>query len=153
MSIPRPDPVELNRIVGAGLLTTIWVVQLVIYPAFHSIDAAVFRSWHAGYNATITWVVAPLILLQAGLAVWLWFAGAAPRGLLVANLLLTAVAWGVTFGISVPCHEALQRELSSAVIDRLVQTNWIRTAAWTLTFLISLLLRRPGVENSQRFAS
>lgn len=132
---------ELNRLASAGLLATIWLVQLVIYPAFHSIDPAGFRSWHSGYTAAITWVVAPLMLAQAGLAVWLWFARVEPRGLVAANLALTALAWGVTFGISVPCHEALQRELSPVVIDRLVRTNWIRTAAWTLTFLFSLVLR------------
>ena len=30
---------------------------------------------------------------------------------------------------------------SSQVIDCLVRTNWLRTAAWTLTFLIALALR------------
>lgn len=144
---PLPlSPLELNRLIGAGLLATIWLVQLVIYPAFHSIDPAGFRSWHSGYTAAITWVVVPLILVQAGLAVWFWFAGVEPRGLVVVNLALTALALGVTFGISVPCHEALQRELSPLIIDRLVRTNWIRTAAWTLTFLLSLLLRQGSVQ-------
>lgn len=135
------SPVELNRIVGAGLLVLIWLVQLVIYPAFHAIEPAGFRAWHAGYTATVTWVVAPLILLQAGLAIWLWIAGAGPRWLLGVNVALIVLAWGVTFLISVPCHEALQRELSPQVIDRLVRTNWLRTIAWTSTFLISLALR------------
>lgn len=135
------SPVEINRIVGAGLLVLIWLVQLVIYPAFHAIEPAGFRAWHAGYTAAVTWVVAPLMLLQAGLAVWLWIAGAGPRWLLVANAGLILLAWGVTFAVSIPCHEALQRELSPRVIDHLVRTNWLRTAAWTLTFLVSLALR------------
>lgn len=137
------SPVEANRIVGAGLLVLIWLVQLVIYPAFHDIDPAGFRAWHAGYTATVTWVVAPLMLLQAGLAVWLWVAGAGPRWLLGVNVALIAIAWGVTFWISIPCHNALQRELSSQVIDRLVRTNWLRTAAWTLAFLAALALHGP----------
>lgn len=137
------SPIELNRIVGAGLLVLIWLVQLVIYPAFHAIEPAGFRAWHTGYTSAVTWVVAPLMLLQAGLAVWLWIDGAGPRWLLVANGALILFAWGVTFAVSIPCHDALQREVSAQVIDRLVHTNWLRTAAWTLTFLIALALRGP----------
>ena len=33
--------------------------------------------------------------------------------------------------------------IDALVIDRLVRTNWLRTAAWTLTFLFSLVLRSP----------
>jgi hypothetical protein len=135
--------VEVNRIIGAGLLVLIWLVQLVIYPAFHAIDPASFRAWHSGYTGAVTWVVAPLMLLQAGLAVWLWIAGVEPRWLLAVNAALIAIAWGVTFLVSIPCHDALQRELSSGVIDRLVRTNWLRTAAWTLAFLAALALHGP----------
>jgi hypothetical protein len=62
---------EANRVVSFGLIVLIWLVQLVIYPAFASIAPERFARWHARYTRTVTWIVAPLMLGQAGLLGWL----------------------------------------------------------------------------------
>jgi hypothetical protein len=57
----------------------------------------------------------------------------------VAAGLLLAV-WGSTFLLQVPCHERLSAGWDEAVHARLVATNWIRTAGWTLRLVLLALL-------------
>lgn len=50
----------------------------------------------------------------------------------MAGLALVAVIWLSTALLQVPCHELLCVGFDPAVHQRLVWTNWIRTAAWSL---------------------
>jgi hypothetical protein len=44
-------------------------------------------------------------------------------------------AWIVTFTLSAPCHRRLQQEgKNPEIIDRLIHTNWLRTACWLTVF-------------------
>jgi len=129
--------IEANRLVAFGLVVLIWTVQLVIYPAFAAIAPGRFVRWHAGYTRAVTWIVAPPMLGQAVLLGRLLLVrpGAAAAGAFV----LVAVAWGATFARAVPLHDRLQAEgLDLDLVGRLVATNWIRTIAWTLAFLLLL---------------
>ena len=60
-------PVEANRLASFGLVVLIWLVQVVIYPAFAEIAPEHFTRWHAGYTRAVTWIVAPLMLGQVAL--------------------------------------------------------------------------------------
>jgi hypothetical protein len=97
---------EANRVVSFGLVVLIWLVQLVIYPAFASIAPERFARWHAGYTRTVTWIVAPLMLGQAVLLGWL--VAVRPGALTIIASLCVAVAWAVTARWAVPLHERLQ---------------------------------------------
>jgi hypothetical protein len=131
---------EANRIVAFGLVVLIWLVQLIIYPAFAAIAPERFREWHSGYTRAITWVVAPLMFGQTTLIAWLVVIRPSLWSLLA--LLMVAVAWIVTAALSVPCHNRLQAGgIDADIIRRLIATNWIRTAAWTLAFLFLLASR------------
>ena len=50
--------------VDFAMFVLIWVVQLIVYPAFHKIDDRVFVSWHGSYCNRIGLFVLPLMLLQ-----------------------------------------------------------------------------------------
>ncbi len=129
--------VEANRLVSFGLAVLIWLVQVVIYPAFAWIDPDRFIRWHAGYTRAVTGIVAPLMLAQVALVGWLVVARPSPQVCLAA--VTVAVAWIATFTLAVPAHDRLQANgLDGVVVDRLVATNWIRTVAWTLAFLSTL---------------
>ncbi len=129
--------VEANRLVSFGLAVLIWLVQVVIYPTFASIDRDRFVRWHAGYTRAVTWVVAPLMFTQVAILGWLAVSRPSPRVGLAS--VTVAVAWIATFTLSVPAHDKLQANgLDGDVVVRLVATNWIRTVAWTLAFLFSL---------------
>jgi hypothetical protein len=51
---------------------------------------------------------------------------------------LLAVIWISTAFVQVPCHEQLSQGFDKAVHQRLVWTNWLRTAAWSLRALLVL---------------
>ncbi len=127
---------QAHAAVSLALAAVLWLVQLVVYPAFLWIDPARFCEWHRGYTGAVTWVVAPLILLQtAGVAARFQ---TAQRGdpVWVVEALCTIAAWAVTVWVSVPIHGRLQDELPPdvrlAAMQQLVRTNWLRTAAWTV---------------------
>lgn len=127
--------VEGNRLVAFGLVVLIWIVQLVIYPSFDAIAPDRFLRWHAGYTRAVTWVVAPLMLGQLIAMGWLLFARPGPWAALAA--LMVAIAWVATFTLAVPAHERLgEVGLDRGIVAHLVVTNWIRTIAWTLAFLL-----------------
>jgi hypothetical protein len=71
------------------------------------------------------------MLVEAFTLVWLILRGFdSPLFLFTAALLI--VVWVSTFTLQVPAHRALLQGWSEPVHRRLVLTNWIRTAAWTL---------------------
>jgi hypothetical protein len=132
------DPTTLRLITDSAMLMLIWLVQLVIYPAFRSIEPARFIRWHHGYMRTFSFIVIPPMLLQAGLvAVQCMRAPSLAHWISAAAVL---VAWLITFSLSVPCHRQLQRTGNTPEwTDRLIHTNWIRTAAWSLVWLSNWL--------------
>jgi hypothetical protein len=50
------------------------------------------------------------------------------------------VIWISTFLVQVPLHRRLSAAWDPVAARRLVQTNWIRAAAWTLRGVLALLL-------------
>lgn len=112
----------------------VWFVQVVHYPLFHAVadaDRAAYARLHARRT---TWVVAPVMSLEAATALWLavqppphlagsWLPGAG-AALVVALWLSTAL-------LQVPLHERLGAGGGPDVVARLVRTNWLRTLAWT----------------------
>lgn len=127
--------IEANRLVSFGLVVLIWLVQLVIYPAFAEIDPGKFVAWHSRYTRAITWIVGPLMLGQA-IAMGRLVA-IRPRIPNILAAILVAVCWAVTARVAVPLHEMLQSGgHHEARIRHLVKINWIRTVAWSLAFLL-----------------
>ncbi len=137
-----------------ALVGLIWTVQLVQYPLFAAVPRDGFQAFHRGHMRRITWVVGPLMLIEAATAGVL-LAGAlmAPAGagghadilpLGVGAALIVAI-WAVTFGVSVPCHSRLEGGFDPTVHRRLVQTNWLRTAGWSIRGVLALWLLAPSV--------
>jgi len=130
--------IEANRLLSFGLVVLIWLVQVVIYPAFAEIAPERFTRWHAGYTRAVTWIVMPLMLGQVVLLGWLLMVRPSRWGYLAAGMV--AVAWIATFALAVPAHDKLQANgIDGSVIRSLITTNWTRTAAWTLAFLFLLI--------------
>lgn len=131
--------IDLLRLAAdTGLFTLVWIVQLLLYPSFRHTAAHAFPEWHSNHGRRIGFVVIPLMLAQLGLAIVQSIA--APSALQVAGLVLILTAWVATFTLSVPCHRRLARVgKDPETIERLIRTNWVRTAAWTGAFATSLL--------------
>jgi hypothetical protein len=121
----------------------IWFVQIVHYPLMGVISAKDFCGYAAAHQRRTTWVVGPVMFVEAITAFLLAFSSLEPldgvpvRGLGVA---LLVVIWVSTFAVQVPLHTKLEVGFDTAVWQRLVATNWLRTVAWTLRGVIALLL-------------
>lgn len=111
----------------------IWIVQVVHYPLFSGVGEEGFAAYASSHARRITFVVGPLMLVEAATAVWLAFDRPAPVGRAGAwaGVALVAVAWASTFFVQVPLHGRLGAGFDAAAHARLVRTNWARTAAWT----------------------
>jgi uncharacterized membrane protein len=131
----------------AGL---IWFVQVVHYPLMAMVggDDAARRRYALEHQRRTTWIVAPVMLVESVAAAVLLVL--APGWLTAAGAVLLAVIWASTFWVQVPLHgrlaAAVSNEAQGPMIARLVMTNWVRTAAWTLRLVLSLVLLGPWSE-------
>jgi hypothetical protein len=141
MSDPIIRMVFLTHLAATLLMTgVIWFVQVVHYPLFTGIGRPDFSAYEQRHKALTTWVVGPPMLVEAATAVPLfWFR---PAGILTwqlgTGLALIAIIWFSTAFLQVPSHKLLSKGFEPAVHKRLVSTNWIRTAAWSLRSLLVL---------------
>lgn len=119
----------------AGL---VWFVQLVHYPLFARVPRDAFAAYEREHARRTTWVVAPLMAVEAVCAVVLL--ALEPGAPTVLGALLLGVVWASTFLVQVPCHRILERGWDMAAHRRLVRTNWLRTGAWSARGAIAIAL-------------
>jgi hypothetical protein len=78
----------------------------------------------------------------AALALLFLLETAVARMLTGLGVFLLLVVWGSTALLQVPCHARLSRGFDGSALRTLVGTNWIRTAAWSLRGVLSIVLLR-----------
>jgi hypothetical protein len=52
------------------------------------------------------------------------------------NLLIVVLIWCSTFFVQVPIHSILSQKKDKKLIEKLVNTNWIRTFLWSMRMLL-----------------
>ena len=129
------------------MVGVIWMVQLVHYPLYNRVGRQEFPDYETRHNDGMTLVVGPAMLLEAATVVLLvllpsprvpassaWVGGA-----------LLAVIWLSTVFLQVPCHNRLVSGFDQATYERLVNSNWIRTIAWSLRGALAMWMvwRQP----------
>ena len=126
-------------IMMAGL---IWFVQLVHYPLFPFVGASDFVRFEREHTRRVTWIVAPLMSLEALTAIALVAVadGVAIRALTIVGALLVAIIWASTAFVQVPCHRRLSAGFDPPTARRLVATTWLRTLAWTVRAGLAIVL-------------
>lgn len=122
-----------------ALVGLIWTIQCVHYPLFALVGPENFTSYHQRHSTQITWVVAPLMLMELGSAAWLVLAGARDPWLLL-SLIPLAVNWLSTWRLQIPLHDRLAGGFEAQVHRRLVQSNWVRTVSWTMRGIFLLMV-------------
>lgn len=136
----------LHALATMAMTGLIWFVQVVHYPLMRRVGAVEFALYEQHHLQRTTWVVAPLMLLEAITAVVI--AATAPAGvfgvLSWTGLALLAWIWFSTAFLQVPCHRRLRSGFDEAALARLVATNWSRTAAWSVRSMLALTLLRTG---------
>ena len=121
------------------LVGLIWTIQLVHYPLFEVVGEETQLEYQKRHMSRITWVVGPLMLVEILAATGLWMLAPADPWAL-SGAVLVAIIWTSTALIQVPCHAKLVEGFDARAHRRLVDTNWIRTIAWTLRGAIVLIM-------------
>lgn len=123
-----------------ALVGLIWTIQLVHYPLFALVGDDEFPTYEAAHQTRITWLVAVLMPVEAVASVYLVFADEVATGWAVVGLVLVGVVWLSTGFWQGPMHPRLRAGFEPALHDRLVRTNWVRTAAWTARGVVAMVL-------------
>jgi hypothetical protein len=129
----------------------IWTIQVVHYPIFdaieHGADSELWQQFAQRHTTTISYVVGPLMLAEGITGLWIVASPPAGIGLLLplVALALLSVAYGVTALVSAPLHGRLALRFDGALHTRLVRTNWVRTAAWTLRAIVLCVMAYAAV--------
>lgn len=130
--------------IGSTLMMTgiIWLIQMVQYPFFNLVGGEKYREFQVAHMNWITPVVAPLMIIELLSAVFIIFYPPSniDYKLLWFGLLLVGIVWASTFFLQVPLHEKLAQGFDPEAHAALVNTNWIRTAAWSLRGILVLYL-------------
>ena len=133
-----------NVAVSWGLLLIIWLVQVIIYPGLFRVSSKEFVSYHSWYALRITAIVLPLMISEVIITVgWLILEPATVYS--AAAAVLVIFIWLSTFTLQVPIHKQLQSGKDKKLIRRLVNTNWIRTFAWSMKAVAVTIAASKGL--------
>ena len=131
------------------LVGLIWTIQRVHYPSMFFVDPHPERAVQAErqHCDRIFWIVGPMMLVEGALAALLlfaigWLNGNDAKTMILPGLgiVLLLVIWLSTAMIQMPLHDELLKQPNPAANHRLVNSNWIRTAAWTVRGLVALVI-------------
>lgn len=118
----------------------IWVIQVVHYPLFARVGAEGYREYQLAHQSLISLIVGPAMLVEA-LATGAILVTRRDAPAITAAILL-AIIWASTAFLQVPLHNALANGFDAQAHARLVDTNWIRTIAWTARGILALYFLR-----------
>ncbi len=126
-------------ILSAHLLSTllmvgvIWFVQVVHYPLMAYVGAEHFRDYSKLHQSRTTLVVVGPMLVEAlsALCLFVWSPELRTSPAFLAAGVLLALIWASTTWWQVPLHRSLALGYDEQRIHRLVQSNWLRTIAWS----------------------
>jgi hypothetical protein len=112
----------------------IWFVQIVHYPLFNAVGTEKFIAYEVRHSNLTTFVViVPMFVELITSVVLLW---QRPDGIalwqLWLGLGLVGVIWFSTALLQVPQHSILSQGFNENAYQMLVQSNWLRTVAWSL---------------------
>jgi hypothetical protein len=128
-----------NLMISSMLFILIWLVQVVHYPSFRFIDQKNFINFEIFHKTSISALVMPLMALEIFCLSLLLYKDLSSIPVLASCGLVTLI-WFTTIFYSMPCHETLSLGANAEIIERLINTNWPRTIAWTLKLAIAFYL-------------
>jgi len=124
------------NVISAFLLTgVIWTIQIVHYPSFHYIDKLSFTNFHNFHERRISIIVMPLMIIELTTSTALYINNMSSI-VFALNLLIVGLIWCSTFFVQVPIHSILSEKKDKNLIEKLVNTNWIRTFLWSIRMLL-----------------
>ena len=135
---------SLSQFSAFFMCGVLWIVQLILYPAFASIDPKQFEQFHFRHTNLMGVLVGPVMVIELFSSLFLMWEH---RNLISAlNLAIVIALWALTFFVSVPLHNKLVSGFDLETINKLVLTNWPRTILWTLRVVL-VSLWHPGLRS------
>lgn len=124
----------LHGVATLLMIGIIWFVQIVHYPLMAAIGPPQFIRYCELHQSRTSLVVGGPMLVEAFTAALLAvrFPALLQSWQFVVSLLLLAVIWISTATLQMPLHKRLLAGFDERLVQLLVQTNWLRTVAWTL---------------------
>ena len=127
----------------------IWMVQIVHYPLFNDVGQENYVQYQQRHQSNITYIVAPVMLVELATAILLLVYPVAGlnKSLVYVGIGLVILVWLSTALIQVPCHGKLVTGFDQTAYNWLVNSNWIRTVAWSgrgviVTMMLVRILQR-----------
>ncbi len=120
----------INLLLTWFLIGLIWVVQVVHYPTFRFFKEGDFLPFHHFHTKSITKIVVGTMIAELALGAWLTWQQQFSMDYLIPFLMLLGI-WASTFFIQIPLHTRLAERRNEKEIERLINSNWIRTVLWT----------------------
>ncbi len=112
----------------------IWCIQIVHYPLFAHVGTEGFATYEAAHSSLITLVVGlPMLveLVTAGLLL-LFRPRAIGMAETMVGVVLVVMIWLSTIFLQVPQHTILSSGFDATAHQFLVNSNWLRTIAWSV---------------------
>lgn len=138
----------VQAVVTLLLTGFIWTVQVLHYPLFELVGRDVFAAYEAAHSARVTWLIVLPWAAQGVTTAWVLLSPPAgvPRWMTLAAAAAAAATVVVTVALSVPQHGVLTSGFDHQAWRTLVDTNWLRTLAWSAhaalaTWMLVLHLR------------
>lgn len=130
---------NLQLAIDFGLVVLIWMVQLLIYPSFEYFTSESLSKWHKIYTRNITFIVAPMMIIQLIISIYLaWNDLSFINTIYFALVILT---WVTTMVIYVPLHREIDLHPDKKeTCIKLTKKNWLRVVLWTTIFLLMHLI-------------
>ncbi|MEC7407404.1 MAG: hypothetical protein VYB72_01215 [Planctomycetota bacterium] len=122
-----------NLIATWYMVGLIWMVQIVHYNLFDRVGDEAFAHYESEHNRLITPIVGiPMLIEIATAAALIWMTPSyLPRSVAWIGLGLVGVIWLSTVALQIPAHQRLLEGFDLVTYKKLVNSNWIRTAAWS----------------------
>lgn len=134
--------VLINLILSAMLTGLIWTIQMVHYPGFLVVGTENFLAYQQQHMRTVSYIVIPLMLSELAAAFFLLMRYPTPHSAEVyLATAMVVIIWLTTMLVSSPLHSKLAAQgYNAQLINWLIATNWLRTAAWSTRTGILVLL-------------
>ncbi len=113
------------------------VIQFIHYPSFDKIDRDRFTEFHLKHSNALGFIAGPAMCLELVSSFWIAHNG---NSWLILNATVVLFLWIITFLISVPLHNRLASGFDQKSWERLLKTNWLRTALWVLRGILFFVL-------------
>ncbi|MEL7240197.1 MAG: hypothetical protein AAGK78_15170 [Planctomycetota bacterium] len=128
----------INVAAGWFMVGLIWIIQVVHYAQFNLIGETNWAAYHQRHVTMITPVVGPMMLVEllSAIALLVRRPEALPAWIAWVSAALVLAMWVSTAAIQVPLHNKLAAGFDQSTYAALVNTNWLRTAGWSLRALL-----------------